>query len=70
MIKLYEINPTKTYKIRDNAIKSVDKFIANSKIEANLRYFIHTHTDGRFFPVFIGKECLDHGIHFKFNVVG
>jgi len=60
---LVEITPVKTYKTRENAIKAAEKNFSD------LRYFIHTHTDGRFFPVFIGAAALQNGVHFHFNVI-
>jgi len=68
---LYEITPVRTYATRENAIAAVNKaFSGVIEEKTNYRYFIHTHTDGRFFPVFIGQESITAGIHMKFNVVG
>lgn len=74
--QLVELTPNKTYKTRENAIKAVDKFFADrvgaykaQGLTANLTYFLHTHTDGRFFPVFVGERALHAGLHFHFNVV-
>jgi len=61
---LVEINPIRTYKTKENAITAANKNFSH------LRYFIHTHTDGRFFPVFIGEVALQNGVHFHFNVIG
>lgn len=68
---LYEIEPVRTYASKQNAIAAVNKaFAGNIADKTNYRYFIHQTDDGRFFPVFIGQECLAAGIHFKFNVIG
>jgi hypothetical protein len=67
--QLIEITPSKTYATRANAIKAVEKAIGHYEYERAQTYFIATHTDGRFFPVFIGERALHGLIHFKFNVV-
>lgn len=67
MANLINITPNKTYKTRENAAKAADKLFGNHK---ELRYFIHTHTDGRFFPVFVGESALQAGVHFHFNIIG
>lgn len=64
--KLLVLEPVKTYASKENVIKAVNKRIQNP----NLRYFIYPTADGRFFPVFIGVEAVQSGIHFHFNVVG
>ena len=64
--KLIDLEPVKTYVTRENAIKAFEKRCGNS----NVRYFIMTHTDGRFYPVAIGEEAIQAMIHFHFNVVG
>jgi peptide subunit release factor RF-3 len=68
MIKEMNIEPVKTYKTKENAIKAVNKMINLPEKEC-FRYFIHTHTDGRFFPVFVGTNVLPYGVHFHFNVI-
>ena len=68
MAKLLELQPNKTYATRENAVKAVDKKFAHESY-ADLTYIIHTHTDGRFFPVFIGERALQAMAHFHFNVV-
>ena len=69
MANLIQITPVRTYANRENAQKAVEKKIPADRL-TELRYFIHQHIDGRFFPVFIGQQALQHGIHFHFNVVG
>jgi len=73
VINLFNIEPNKTYATRENAVKAVErKFgprMTYPGTEENLHYFIHTHTDGRFFPVFVGERAIQAGIHFSFNVV-
>lgn len=75
MAQLINIEPVKTYATRENAIKAVEKkgftdSVTIRGIEQNLRYFIHTHTDGRFFPIFLGEAAVQAGVHFHFNVIG
>lgn len=67
---LIELTPTKTYATRENAIKAVEKKFGDRQFRLNQLYFIATHTDGRFFPVFIGERAVQEMIHFSFNVVG
>jgi len=64
-----EITPCKTYKTPQNAVKAVERVIP-PEAWPNLRYFIMTHTDGRFFPVFVGQETMRAGVHFRFNCIG
>lgn len=69
MARCIELTPTKTYATRENAIKAVDKKFGDKEFYANLIYFIHVHTDGRFFPVFVGERAVQAMVHFHFNVV-
>jgi len=70
MAHLINLEPNKTYATRENAVKAVEKkFPSSEKQFDQLTYFIHTHTDGRFFPVFIGERALHAMVHFHFNVV-
>jgi len=70
--KLTQIIPVKTYKTPETATKAVEKLFTGITTyqTKSLRYFIMPHTDGRFFPVFIGAECLQFGVQFHFNVIG
>lgn len=62
----FKIEPNKTYATMETARKAVNKMGA-----ADLRHFImRDEASGRFFPVFVGAECLQRGVHFHFNVVG
>lgn len=75
MATLVTLTPVKTYATRENAIKAVEKkgFADTVKVGDQthlLRYIIYTHTDGRFFPVFLGQAAVMAGVHFHFNVVG
>ena len=71
MAKQIELTPVKTYKTRENAIKAVEKFdVADEFQGKQIRYIVMTHTDGRFFPVFLGEVAVQAGLHFKFNVLG
>lgn len=71
MATLINLTPNKTYKTRDNAIKAVEKFFVGKdhKIYEVQTYFIHTHEDGRFFPVFVGERAVQAMLHFHFNVI-
>ena len=66
-----EITPTKTYKTAENAHTAVAKKInVNGNREfGEIRYIVCTHTDGRFYPLFIGINAMHYGIHFHFNVI-
>jgi len=66
------IEPTKTYASAANAIKAVEKKFGPNEPHfgaAELHYIIHVHTDGRFFPVFIGERAIRAGVHHHFNVI-
>lgn len=72
MAHCIDLTPSKTYATRDNAIKAVEKkFGPNEPLfgAADLHYIVTQHTDGRFFPVFIGERALQAQAHFSFNVV-
>jgi len=67
-----ELTPNKTYKTAANAHAAVAKKInpaCEVKELGELRYMVMQHSDGRFFPVFIGMNALHYGIHFHFNVI-
>ena len=66
MANLMNIIPVKTYKTAKNAEIAAEKMYGGYP---ELRYFIHVHTDGRYFPVFVGMESLKLGVHFNFNIV-
>ena len=65
----FEITPVRTYATVANAHKAVEKAIGHYKFDRAQTYFIMTHSDGRFFPVFVGERAIQGLIHFKFNVV-
>jgi tRNA(Ile2) C34 agmatinyltransferase TiaS len=71
MATLINLTPNKTYKTRENAIKAVEKFMEGKthKVYEAQTYFIHTHEDGRFFPVFVGERAVQAMLHFHFNVI-
>lgn len=69
MARCIELTPNKTYKTRENAIKAVDAKFTGHPIYDSLTYFIMPHTDGRFYPVFIGERAVQAMVHFHFNVV-
>jgi len=66
-----QLTPNKTYATIDNAHKAVEKKYSFEQLQnhGGLRYIIMTHTDGRFFPVFIGVMALQAGVHFNFHVL-
>jgi exoribonuclease II len=66
---LFELTPVRTYATRENAIKAVTKHFGDYEFDRNQSYFIAVHSDGRFFPVFVGERAIQACIHFKFNVV-
>lgn len=65
MNREFTITAPKTYATKENARKAVAK-----KGLENIRHFYMTNEEGRWFPVFIGQEAMQHGVHFHFNVVG
>lgn len=65
MANLIELTPSKTYATQSNAVKAVEARYVGTQ----LRYFIQQHTDGRFFPVFIGECAVQAMVHRHFNVV-
>lgn len=69
MAQQVELTPTKTYATRENAIKAAQKYYGGDHHQ-DLTFFVATHTDGRFFPVFVGERAVRAGVHFRFNIVG
>lgn len=67
MARLLKFEANKTYATEANAVKAVDKKYSNE--EQSLRYFIMQTADGRFFPIFVGDEAIERGVHFDFHVV-
>ena len=65
-MRLIEIIASKTYATPENAVKAVIKKFGD---KGSSRFFIHTTPEGRFFPVFVGMQALEEGVHFNFNVV-
>lgn len=65
MNREFEIVACKTYATIENARKAVAK-----KGFEELRHFMMTDKQGRFFPVFVGEAAMQAGVHFHFNVVG
>lgn len=61
----FKITAPRTYATAENARKAVER-----KGLRYLRHFIMANEEGRFFPVFVGQEAVQHGAHFHFNVVG
>jgi hypothetical protein len=65
------LTPTRTYKTAANAHKAAtDKF---GDMETSgfgpLRYIVKQHTDGRFFPLFVGVNAMHYGVHHFFNII-
>lgn len=72
MAKQVQLTPVKTYATAENARKAAEKkFPAELEHPSfgPLRYIVMQHTDGRFFPVFIGINAVHYGVHFHFNVL-
>lgn len=65
MTRKFQIEPTKTYATEANADAAVAK-----KNFSELRHFMMTTKEGRWFPVFVGEVAIQAGVHFHFNVVG
>lgn len=68
MPRAITIEPTKTYATVENVHKAVERVITNPAL-ANLRYMVQQHTDGRFYPLFVGMAAVEAGIFHHFNVV-
>jgi hypothetical protein len=70
-MKHIELTPTRTYKTAANAHKAATEKFGDVYNPAfgSLRYIVMQHTDGRFFPVFIGINAMQYGVHFHFNVL-
>lgn len=67
------LEATKDYASRENAIKAVEKKGMHNLVDSKgfaIRWFIAVGENGRFFPTFIGEAAIQAGIHFHFNVVG
>jgi len=63
-----KIIPNKTYATYANA----EKAAINAIPEDNLyhqRFIITVDTQGRFFPIFLGQNAVQEGMHFHFNVL-
>lgn len=72
MTQFITLQPCKTYKTAANAHAAVEKKYPAATTRTDdgpLRYILMTHTDGRFFPVFIGINACFYGVHFNFNVL-
>lgn len=67
MARRIPLVPTRTYATEANAIKAVER--STHRDNDTLRYVIIQHSDGRFYPVFIGQTAVDVGVHFMFNVL-
>lgn len=71
-MKHVELTPTRTYKTAANAHKAAnDAFGGTDENSAfgPLRYIVMQHTDGRFFPVFVGINAMHYGVHHFFNII-
>lgn len=67
------IGANKTYKTRENAEKAVEAKGATDMVGLDgyaIRWFVHQGEDGRYFPVFLGQNAVQAGLHFHFSVVG
>lgn len=61
----FTIQASKTYATLENARKAVAKAGAEG-----FRHFYMVNAEGRHFPVFVGQDAVQAGVHFRFNVVG
>lgn len=66
MATYYQPEPTRTYATEANAHRAVEA----SGYPDHLRYMLMQIPDGRWFPVSIGQDAVQCGVHWKFNVVG
>jgi hypothetical protein len=67
MARLVEIEFTKTYASKANAIKAVEKTFGLES-HSELRYMVIPVGD-RFGILFVGNSAIHAGVHFHFNVV-
>lgn len=65
MVRKIKFEARKTYKTESTA----DAAVLKAGYQ-DLRHFIMKSDDGRFFPVFVGEEAVQRGVHFNFHVVG
>ena len=65
MYNYVNLQPSKTYKTRENAIKAAMTQVCSKR--EDLRFIISITEDGRFFPVFLGTAALP-VIHIGFCV--
>ena len=63
----FELTPTNTYKTKENALRAIDKTVSK-ELQDRLHWYI-AEDSGRFFPVFVGQQALQNGIHFYFTCV-
>jgi hypothetical protein len=59
-------NPPKSYATYANAVRAAEKVIGHT----NHRYLIAVTPEGRFFPVAIGMDAIQNGVHFHMCVAG
>ena len=64
------LEPSATYATQHNAIKAACKAYPAVPENQNLRFITKQAQDGRWYPVFIGTEAIQRGVHFNFCVVG
>lgn len=64
MNREFTITAPKTYATKENAIKAVAK--TGDEV---FRHFYMTNENGRWFPVFVGEVAMQHGVHFRWNVI-
>ena len=71
MAYLVNLEPNSTYATRDNAIKAVEKKFGPNDLlfgSSELHYMIVQHSNGRYFPVFLGERAIFAGVHLHFRV--
>lgn len=64
----FHITPNKTYATHANAVKAVGNKLHPERLKGQ-RFFVMRTDECRYFPVFVGQQALQGGIHFLFNVI-
>jgi hypothetical protein len=64
-----KLESSKTYANEANMEKGIRKAMPRID-EMEVRYFTAWNEEGRCYPVFVGSEAVNQGIHFHFVVVG
>lgn len=57
-----ELIPYRTYATKQNMEKAIAKY-PQITANHNLRYLVMTNAEGRFYPIFLGQEAVQAGVH-------